>query len=52
MPERWEYASVPIIIHSVKEILDNWGSDGWELVTIVDIEGTGPLGIMKRPKPD
>lgn len=50
MPQKWEYASVPIIIHSVKEILDNWGDEGWELVTIVDVQETGPTGIMKRPK--
>jgi hypothetical protein len=45
----WEYASVPLIVHSIKEILDNWGSQGWELVSVLD-PGTGLLAIMKRPK--
>ena len=31
----WEYATAPILVHSTKEILDNWGQDGWELVQIV-----------------
>ncbi len=52
MAQRWEYVSVPIIVHAVKEILDQWGEQGYELVTIVDLEGTGPLALMKRPKED
>ena len=37
---KWEYATVPLIEHVTKQILDQWGSDGWELVTVV----TGPTG--------
>lgn len=48
--QKWEYASVPIIVHSVKEILDQWGERGYELVTIMEVEGTGPTAILKRPK--
>ena len=47
----WEYATVPLIVHATKQILDQWGEDGWELVSIVP----GPTGeqlvaYMKRPK--
>src|SRR5205814_2309553 len=30
-PTRWEYATVPLLVHATKQILDNWGDDGWEL---------------------
>jgi hypothetical protein len=36
--ERWEYATVPLLVHATKQILDTWGEDGWELVAVV----TGP----------
>ena len=32
---RWEYATVPLLIHATKQILDQWGEDGWELVQVV-----------------
>ncbi len=47
----WEYATVPLITHATKQILDQWGSDGWELVTVMP----GPTGAenlvayLKRP---
>ena len=47
---KWEYATVPLIVHATKQILDNWGSDGWELVTIVP--GPNPQNMVayfKRP---
>jgi len=46
---KWEYASVPLIVHSIKEILDNWGADGWELVSVLEVQGAGLIGLMKRP---
>ena len=30
---KWEYATVPLLVHATKQILDNWGGDGWELVS-------------------
>ncbi len=51
MVTTWEYATVPVLIHATKAILDNWGADGWELVQIVP----GPAGnenvvaYFKRP---
>jgi Domain of unknown function (DUF4177) len=48
---KWEYATVPLLIHVTKQILDQWGEDGWELVSVTP----GPTGeqmvaYMKRPK--
>ena len=31
----WEYATVPLLAHNTKQILDMWGEDGWELVQVV-----------------
>ncbi|MEW2015869.1 MULTISPECIES: DUF4177 domain-containing protein [unclassified Rhodococcus (in: high G+C Gram-positive bacteria)] len=48
----WEYFTAPVLIHATKQILDNYGSEGWELVTIM----AGPNGgdtlvaYFKRPK--
>ena len=48
----WEYATVPLLIHTTKQILDQWGADGWELVQVVP----GPSGTdnliayLKRPR--
>ncbi|GAB3558592.1 hypothetical protein [Spelaeicoccus albus] len=48
---KWEYATVPLIVHATKQILDQWGEDGFELVQVVP----GPAGenlvaYMKREK--
>lgn len=54
MPEiiEWEYATVPLIVHATKQILDQWGQDGWELVQVVGgPEGGGLVAYLKRPKP-
>ena len=29
----WEYLTAPVLVHSTKQILDNFGADGWELVS-------------------
>ena len=48
---KWEYATVPLLVHATKQILDNWGQDGWELVTV----DPGPerreqlVAYLKRP---
>jgi hypothetical protein len=41
---RWEYATAPLISHALQQILNQWGSDGWELVTVVDT-----VAYFKRP---
>ena len=48
---KWEYATVPLLVHATKAILDTWGSDGWELVQVVP--GPNPdnmVAYLKRPK--
>ncbi|GHC97435.1 MULTISPECIES: DUF4177 domain-containing protein [Nocardiopsis] len=55
---KWEYQSVALLSHATKQILDNWGEDGWELVSVVPAplpEGTDPrnqqyVAYMKRAK--
>ena len=47
---RWEYATVPLLVHATKQILDTWGEDGWELVQVVP--GPTPenlVAYLKRP---
>jgi len=49
--QKWEYATVPLLVHATKQILDNWGEDGWELVAVVP--GPNPeqlVAYMKRPR--
>jgi hypothetical protein len=50
----WEYATVPLLIHATKAILDQLGADGWELVQVVPgPEGSSNLvAYLKRPKGD
>ena len=36
---KFEYATVPLLSHATKQILDTWGSDGWELVTVIPAPG-------------
>jgi hypothetical protein len=48
---KWEYATVPLLVHATKQILDNWGDDGWELVAVVP--GPNPeqlVAYLKRVK--
>ena len=48
---KWEYLTAPVLVHATKQILDNFGQDGWELVQVVP----GPTGnenvvaYFKRP---
>lgn len=50
-PTTWEYLTAPVLIHSTKAILDNFGRDGWELVTVTaGATGEQPVAWFKRPK--
>ena len=42
--KKWEYATVPLLVHATKQILDTWGEDGWELVTVVP--GMNPENVV------
>lgn len=47
---KWEYATVPLLIHATKQILDNWGQDGWELVQVMPGPNAENLvAYFKRP---
>ncbi len=48
---KWEYSTVPLLVHATKQILDTWGEDGWELVQVVP--GPNPeqlVAYLKREK--
>ena len=48
----WEYLTAPVLVHATKQILDNFGQDGWELVQIVPGPGGGEnvVAYFKRPR--
>ena len=51
MTTKWEYFTAPLLIHNTKAILDNFGEDGWELVTVLPgPTGENHVGYFKRPK--
>ncbi len=41
---KWEYMTAPVLVHTTKQILDNFGQDGWELVQIVP--GMNPENLV------
>lgn len=45
---KWEYATVPLLTHATKQILDTWGEDGWELVSVVP--GPNPENVVAYMK--
>jgi len=47
---KWEYVTVPVLVHATKQILDTWGADGWELVQVVPGPNAQNLvAYLKRP---
>ncbi|MBN2177399.1 MAG: DUF4177 domain-containing protein [Demequinaceae bacterium] len=48
----WEYATVPLIEHATKAILDQWGAEGWELVQVATGPTGGLVAFFKRQKDD
>jgi hypothetical protein len=49
--QAWEYATIPLLTHNTKAILDSWGVDGWELVTVLPGPGGSDqlVAYLKRP---
>ena len=47
---KYEYATVPLLSHATKQILDTWGSDGWELVTVIPAPGGCLLYTSPSPR--
>jgi len=48
--QAWEYMTTPLIVHSTTAILNNWGAEGWELVSVVQGPEGGLVAYLKRPK--
>jgi len=51
--QKWEYVTVPLLVHATKQILDSWGDQGYELIQV--IPGPNPeqlVAYLKRPKGD
>ena len=48
---QWEYATVPLLTHATKQILDTWGEDGWELDTWGE-DGWELVTVMPGPTPE
>ena len=49
--QKWEYLTAPLLVHATKQILDNFGEVGWELVQVVP--GPNPeqlVAYFKRAK--
>ena len=46
----YEYATVPLIVHATKQILDQWGEDGWELVQVLAMPEGNLVAYLKRPR--
>ena len=50
---KWEYFTAPILSHVAQQILNNFGAEGWELITVAP--GPNPntiVGYFKRPLPE
>ena len=45
----WEYITTPLLIHNTAAILNHWGSEGWELVQVVQGPEGGLVAYLKRP---
>ena len=39
-----------MLIHNTQAILNTWGEDGWELVTVVTMPEGNLVAYFKRPK--
>ena len=52
MATKWEYITTPLSIHNTTAILNNWGSEGWELVQVIQGPQGGLVAYMKRPLGD
>jgi hypothetical protein len=50
----WEYFVAPLLEHNPGEILNSFGEDGWELVSVLQLEnpmgGKSLVAYLKRAK--
>jgi hypothetical protein len=51
--QKWEYFVAPLLEHNPGEILNTFGDDGWELVSVAQIQnptgGQSTVAYLKRP---
>jgi hypothetical protein len=52
--QSWEYFVAPLLEHNPAEILNTFGEDGWELVTVAQVAtpmgGQSLVAYLKRPR--
>jgi hypothetical protein len=52
--QQWEYFVAPLLEHNPGEILNAFGEDGWELVSVIaqvtPVGGQSLVAYMKRAK--
>ena len=46
----YEYATVPLIVHATKQILDQWRADRWDLVQVLVMPAGNLVAYLQRPK--
>lgn len=46
---KWEYVTTPLLLHKETQILNTWGTKGWELVQIITGPQGGLVAFFKRP---
>ncbi len=46
---KWEYQVAPIPLHNEALMLNNFGQDGWELVTLIPSPQGNDIAYFKRP---
>ena len=44
----WEYQVAPVLNHAATQILNNFGLDGWELVSLIDNGSGNYVAFFKR----
>ncbi|MEY4320450.1 MAG: hypothetical protein RLZZ471_391 [Actinomycetota bacterium] len=46
---KWEYLTTPLPPHNQTAILNDWGKDGWELISVTTNAMGGLVAFFKRP---
>ncbi len=49
---KWEYVTTPLLLHKETQILNTWGTKGWELVQVTTGPQGGMIAFFKRPLQD